>query len=123
MSAKSRVTEIDSRGYREGVELTRGEALRPQWLSCFQPSFFAFALILTGRVTGVDDVVLVLYVLNDGTNDLLSPVRGSVDRNEVNGSGRRGGHGSDGDVCAGEASGRARKTSEHGWKSNSKIGD
>lgn len=71
----------------------------------------------------MDDAVLVLDVLNDGTNDLVGPVRGSVDRNEVNRSGRRGGHGSGGDVCAGNAGGRARKTSEHGWKRNSKAGD
>lgn len=86
--------------------------------------FYAFAMMmLTGRVTGVDDAVLVLHVLNNGTDDLLSPVRGSVDRNEVNGGGRRCGHSSNGDVCAREEGDRPGKTSEHGWKSNSKVGD
>lgn len=89
--------------------------------SAFRFSVFAM-MMLTGRITRVDDAVLVLHVLNNGTNDLLSPVRGSVDRDEVNGGGRCG-HSSNSDVCAREEDGRPGKTSEHGWKSNSKVGD
>lgn len=86
--------------------------------------FHAFAMkMLTGRVTGVNDAVLVLHVLDNGTNDPLSPVRGSVDRDEVNGGGRRCGHSSNSDVCAREEGDRPGQTSEHGWKSNPKVGD